>query len=184
MTRTVPAPVFETSGNVVQSALWNNGPKAMGDYYLSPPMFRGHQSAAQAVASNTYTAISLNVTDVDTDGGHSNVTNNSRYTCQVPGWYLVEGFAALQNTTAAQSILEVTMALNSTGGTPTSVYGLTTWVVKGANSFTAASGSGMLHMSAGDYLEIWCWQDSGTSINTWTSFVDLLCCMNVLWVHA
>jgi hypothetical protein len=183
VTRVVPTTPFETSGSVVQSSLWNSGPKAMGDYYLSPPMFRGHQSAAQAVASNTYVAMSLDVTDVDTDNGHSNVTNNTRYTCQVPGWYLAEGYVALVNNTGAQSILFVMLALNSTGGTPNTVPGLQQRLIKGANSFTAASGSGMLKMAAGDYLEVWTWQDSGSSINTAPN-TDLCPALNLLWVHS
>lgn len=186
MPRTVPAPVFETAGSVIQSSLWNAGPKAMGDFYLSPPMFRGHQSASQSVPSNTYVAMSLDVTDVDTENGHSNVTNNTRYTCQVPGWYLVEGFTALTANTAAQSIMQVQVALNTplplSGGGPNTVPGLEQWIVKPANNFTSASGSGMVGLSTGDFLEVWVWHDSGSTINTAPN-TDLCPTLNMVWLH-
>lgn len=182
MTRTVPAPAAVTAGGVVQSALWNNGPKAMGDFFLSPPMFRGHQNTAQAVASNTWVALNLDATDIDTDGGHSNTVNNTRYTCQVPGWYLVEGFTALVNSTGAQSLLRVELGLNSTGGTPSEVPGMDTSFVKPANDFASGYASGMLRMTTGDYLEIWTYQDSGSTINTAPN-VDLRPALNMLWIH-
>lgn len=182
MTRTVPSPAFEASGNTVASALWNSGPKAMGDFYLSPPMFRGHQSVAQAVATNTYVAMKIDVTDIDTDNGHSNVTNNTRYTCQVAGWYYVEGFVALTNTAGAQDVLRTFMSLNASGGLPNQVFSLDQQLVKPANDYAAVYGSGMLKMAVGDYLEIYGIHGAGTTINTAPN-VDLCPAMNVVWMH-
>lgn len=182
MSRTVPAPVFETAGNLVQSAHWNAGPKAMGDFYLSPPMFRGHQSIAQSCPNSSYVALSLDVTDVDTENGHSNVTNNSRYTCQVAGWYWVDGFAAFGVGGSMASTIQVYMALNSTGGTPNRVFSLEQTIVRANNDFGAVSGSGMLKMAVGDYLEVYCAQASGGTINTAPN-TDLCPTMNVVWMH-
>ncbi len=42
-------------------------------------------------AAGTLNAVPLNVEDVDTHNGHSTVTNNSRYTATVEGYYAVVG---------------------------------------------------------------------------------------------
>ena len=187
MSRTIPAPVFQTAGSVVPSAAWNAGPKAMGDFYLSPPIFRGRQSVAQSIPSNQYTPLQFNVNDVDTEGGHSTVTNNTRYVCQVAGWYWAEGYAAWSNLGAGAGCASATVwcmfSLNANGGsTPQTVYSLQTRIFHNTNDFTAVGASGMLQMAVGDALELYCIQGSAAAANTAPN-IDLCPVMNLVWVH-
>lgn len=183
MARTVPAPAIQQAGSVVPSAAWNSGPKALNSFYMGVPIFRGRQTIAQSVATNTYVAISLNASDVDSDSGHSNSTNNSRYTCQVAGWYYVEGFAAFANNTGAQSTMRAFLAVNSTGGLPNVVSDLLQVNVKPANDYASLSGSGILRLAVGDYVEVWCLQASGSTLNT-APLTDISPSMNLFWMHS
>ncbi|MFD4968968.1 hypothetical protein [Streptomyces sp. NPDC058424] len=66
--------------------------KALNDFVTGPPVFTGYASTSQSIpGSNAGTPLALDTTTIDTDNGHSNVTNNSRYTATVPGTYLVFG---------------------------------------------------------------------------------------------
>jgi hypothetical protein len=178
MTRTVPSVSLQNPGNLVTASLWNSGPKAMGDFYLSPPMFRGRQSAAQTFVSGSWTAISLDVTDVDTDSGHSNVTNNSRYTCQVAGWYWCLGFAAWQNSANAQADIYCGLATNGT-----LLLGTAQALQKPANDFSSVSSSSAVRLKVGDYVEVWGRQDTGANLTAWANNVDLNPCLNLFWIH-
>lgn len=49
------------------------------------------RTTTQSFASGTPTPIGFDTEDYDVLGGHSTVTNPSRYTCQREGWYLLIG---------------------------------------------------------------------------------------------
>ncbi|HEX4816709.1 MAG TPA: hypothetical protein VFV66_28540 [Nonomuraea sp.] len=57
------------------------------NFYLAPPLARLRKSGTQSVPNNSVTAVTWDVEVIDRDGGHSNVTNPSRYTAQTAGWY-------------------------------------------------------------------------------------------------
>lgn len=177
MPRTVPSLVLQNPGNLVSSTLWNNGPKAMGDYYTAPPMFRGRQVATQTFTTGVWAAVTLDATDVDTDSGHSNVTNNSRYTAQVSGWYWVVGFCAWTNTNTSHDIF---CALYVNGSI---MLGTGQAVEKTGSDFASVSASSLVFLHVGDYVEVFARQDTGANYVTWTNNVDLTPCMNLVWVR-
>lgn len=176
MPRTVPSLVLQNPGSTVASSLWNSGPKAMGDFYTAPPMFRGLQSSPAALGSATWYPMGLQSTTVDTDGGHSNVTNNTRYTCQVAGWYWVHGFSAWANV-GSQADLFTAIAVNGT-----IVLGTGQALQKPGTDLGAASASGLVQLQVNDYVETWGRQDTGSVVNTWVG-PDLCSCMGLVWVH-
>lgn len=178
MPRTIPSLLLQNPGSTVSATLWNSGPKAVGDYYTTPPMFRGRQSAAQTFVSGVWTAVTLDVTDVDTDSGHSNITNNSRYTAQVAGWYWVVGFGAWINSANAQADIFCGLYVNGT-----LVLGTAQALQKTANDFSSLSASSMVYLRVGDYVEVWARQDSGGNMNSAPN-TDLDPCMNLIWVHS
>lgn len=179
MPRTVPSLALQNPGNVVSSTLWNNGPKAMGDFYTAPPMFRGRQSATQTFTTGTWAALTLDATDIDTESGHSNVTNNSRYTAQVGGWYWVLGFGAWTNSANGQADIYCGLRVNGT-----LIVGTAQVALKTANDFSSISSSGLIYLRVGDYVEVWARQDTGANLVTWTNNVDLTPCMNLVWAHS
>lgn len=185
MARTVPVTTYEQAGNLVTSGLWNGGPKALNDFLVNRPMFQGFQAATPAVANNTWTAITMNQANVDTDAGHNTGVNNSRYTVQVGGWYWVVGVTAW-NTGAPNNIFRIDNAVARNGG-----------IVAGSSQFqtiqtqgpSAAFCSTLVLCSTGDYLEIWGRQNTG---NSW--FFDAgsesdgttsscYCMMNAVWIR-
>lgn len=177
MSRTVPSLLLQNPGNLVSSTLWNSGPKAMGDFYTAPPMFRAVQLTPQAFTSGAWTTIGLDSTSIDTEGGHSNSVNNSRYTAQVAGWYWVVGFSAWRNANA-QADIYCGLAVNS------SLYLGTAQVLqKMSGEFSALSTSGAIFLKVGDYVEVWARQNTGSSLSSWNTNTDLTPCMNLVWFH-
>jgi len=179
MPRTVPSVALQNPGNIVTSALWNNGPKAMCDFYVSPPLFRGRQATTQVIATGTWTVINLDAEDVDTENGHSNTVNNSRYVCQVAGWYWVTGFVAWPNS---NNQADIYCALYVNGSAH--VYGSPQALLKNANGFSSVSASGLVYLQVNDYVQVHARQDTGANYTTFDSGVDLCPCMNLVWVHS
>jgi hypothetical protein len=176
--RTVPSLLLKNPGDIVASAgLWNVGPKATGDYFLKPPLFRGRATVSRSVINGAWTPMYLDVADVDTDSGWSVSPNPSRYTAQVPGWYWVEGYVALANS-GPQTELDCGIYKNGA-----IVWGSQQAVIKQNIDFSATSGSLMVQLKVGDYVETYGRQSTTVSINTWIGG-DLCPCMNVLWVHS
>lgn len=174
--RTVPRTATKASGQLITGALWNAGPYALGNFLLNVPMFRGRQNTSQSIANGTYTALNLDVTDVDTDSGHSNVTNNTRYTCQVAGWYWVEGYVAFP-AGGSSGRLVCAVAKNGTYVTASEQF------LERTSDLQSCSASALVQLSTGDYVEIWGQQGSGVSLSTFIG-TDLDCCMNLFWVHS
>jgi hypothetical protein len=159
----VPTLASELANNSFTAALARAGIYNTGQFLLNVPLFVGTQTTSQSIgnAVSTWTALSLNTSQVDTYGGHSNVTNNTRYTAQVTGWYAACGVAAfLSNATGVR-------------GTRLQVNGA---VVQGTAQMGIAvtSGSGTalstpvrtIRLNAGDYIEVATWQSSGGSLST------------------
>lgn len=176
MSRVVPRTAQKSAGQLITGALWNAGPKALCDFITNPPLFRSLASSASATAAGTWYPASLTNTIIDTESGHSNVTNPSRYTAQVPGWYWVEGYFAW-DVGGSQGRFECSIAKNGT-------------IVPGAAQFStrnndlqSLSASTLVQLSAGNYVETWGRQNSGTTINTFIGS-DLCPSMNVMWVHS
>ena len=174
--RTVPQTATKSATQLITGALWNAGPKALGDFVLGPPMFRGHQAATQTLASGAWTAMSLGATDVDTDTGHSNSVNNSRYTTQVQGWYWVEGYVAFQSGQPA-SRFESAIAKNGV-----IVPGSSQFLLR-QNDLQALSAGCVVQLNVTDYVEVWGRQNSGGNLLTQAG-TDLLPSMNAFWIHS
>jgi hypothetical protein len=175
MARTVPETATKASTDYLSGALWNAGSKALGDFLLNVPAFRSIQSTAQSLASGSWTAMALNSTGIDSEGGHSDTVNNSRYTCQVAGWYWVEGYFATNG--GAQTRFECLITKNAAG-----VAGSAQFISK-FNDLESLSGGAAVQLAVGDYVEVWGRQNSGTTLNTFPG-TDLCPSMNVFWIHA
>lgn len=174
--RVVPRTAQKATNDLITGALWNAGPKALGDFLLGPPIFRGRQAAAQSLTSGTWSALALDTTDVDSDSGHSNVTNNSRYTCQVAGWYYVEGyFATGSGGTAAR--FDCSIAKNGT------IVGASAQFLLRQNDLQALMSGTLVQLAVGDYVEVWGRHNSGAGVGTFAGS-DLDCSMNLFWVHS
>lgn len=174
--RVVPRTAQKATNDLVTGALWNAGPKAAGDFLLNVPVFQGRQLNAQATTSGSWLALSLDLGQIDTDNGHSNTVNNSRYTCQVAGWYYVEGYYAIGSGGSAARF-ECAIAKNGT------IVGGSAQFLLRQNDLQGLMAGTLVQLAVGDYVEVWGRQNSGPGIGTFVGS-DLSCLMNLFWVHS
>lgn len=128
------------------------------DFLESKPAFVGRQTSVQSVSNGSWAVLTMDTEEYDSHGGHSIVTNTSRYTCQVAGRYRVGGRSA--------------WAVNSTGSRGARIL-LNGAVIAGAASISAPGTltgivevNHLLELAVGDYVEIAGGQNSGGSLST------------------
>jgi len=108
--RTVPVSASVVPGNFETAALWNAQVKALNDFLTAPPVFWGYSTTAQSLpTANVMAALNLDTEVIDTDGGHSTVTNTSRYTATVAGTYLVFGSVGFAATSGGDRRLQIAL---------------------------------------------------------------------------
>jgi hypothetical protein len=161
-------------------ALWNANVKAMGDFLMGAsgngvPRFRGYQATAQSIANNTWTSVTIDTEEYDSDNGHSTSTNTSRYTVQVAGTYLITGSTGLVANATANRGVRLTVSGAAIHGS----------FVKSATA-DASGSSGLVTVatavcSVGDYIECQIVQNSGVALNTNPSG-DVACSLSALWI--
>lgn len=115
----------------------------------------------QSITTATHTALTLNAEDFDDQSYHDNATNNSRFTIPTTGRYRIDA--------------QITYALNGTGD-----RGVVIWknsIATGtrvAHTFNKASSTvnhrahlstGVVALTAGDYIELGAYQDSGGNLD-------------------
>lgn len=156
---TVPSPGTATAGTAALASVANTWRDTGLWYTTNHPMFIGRSSANQSITTGGNVAIALDLEDVDTDSGHSTVTNNSRYTAQTAGYYFV---AAWLNFAAnATGYRQIDLKFN--GSTSVS---LQTAISIGAGAATHVSTSTILFLNGStDYVEIQGFQNSGGNLN-------------------
>jgi hypothetical protein len=173
--RTVPVMPAEAPGNYNTGALFGATTKALGDFATNVPRFKGYATTAQALATGTtLIPISLDAERYDSDGGHSVVTNTSRYVVQVPGTYEMKGCLGFIGSATGNRAVGIMVNGNSVLGSITQLS-----TVSG-NSFAATVSCEEL-LAAGDYIELAAWQTSGAPLNTsvTTAFGPVL---SAIWV--
>jgi hypothetical protein len=161
--RTVPVMPTESPGLYITSALYNASVKGLGDFLTAPPVF----------------SATLDTERTDPDGGHSTVTNTSRYTFQVAGWYLALGVAAFANTSTAGS-RAAKLLMNGTTAVPSSEQ-LTLPTTTTASTVPTFA---LVQANVNDYIELQIYQNSGGSLNTAVNLTgwDWSTSMTLLWV--
>lgn len=171
----VPVLATEVPGNYWTAALYTNNVYNLGTYLLNPPLFKGYQSAAQSIADSTVTALGINTTAIDTYGGHSNVTNNSRYTAMVAGYYLVIANAGFAANASGNRLVEI----HQNGGAALNIAQGVGFAPTAANNGVVSTAS-LSFLNANDYIEAFAYQTSGGALNTFPSQTG----MQVIWLHA
>jgi hypothetical protein len=123
-------------------------------------------TANQTIANSTYTALTWNSEDIDTNGFHDNVTNTSRFTIPsgYAGKYRLDCYFGFET--------------NTTGGRRLELYvnGVATikqYELPGLS--TAATRQSMIlsvvrTLAVGDYVEFFCWQSSGGNLTAYKTY--------------
>lgn len=175
----VPVPRTFTVSEVENAAFLNSIRDAI-TFLANPPRAVVYQTTAQSIGgAGVAVAATFDATQFDEYGGHSNVTNNSRYTAQVAGTYEVAG--------------SYNIAANATGirlgwwyknGSPLSGPGYEALVnaATGGNPTTVVMPVAQVPLAVGDYLEMWVANNSGSSLALGTGQLSPV--MSMKWVHA
>lgn len=160
----LPVPVPATwSVNLPPTAGQINAMRDALNFLLNPPMAVLYQGAVQSIPNNAFTALTWDQSLVDSYGGHSSVTNPSRYTAQVPGWYDLDGgFSFAANVTGVRDGAWYKNGAQIT----TPGAGAVTGSPGAGSSPTQAMPGLQVFLNAGDYVELWVIQTSGGALNT------------------
>lgn len=173
----VPIPRTFTPGEAEVGSYFNAGVRDLGTFLLNPPIAQLVQNTIQSIPNSAVTPLTFDGTINDSYGGHSNVTNNSRYTGQVTGWYLVAGVAAF-----ATNGTGVRVARLRKNGSDIIYFDVWAMAVSTASTPTAAATAGIVQLNAGDYVELAGYQTSGGALNTIVAGPQSG--MAVFWLHA
>lgn len=117
-------------------------------------------TTAQTLSNATFTAITFNSEDFDTDAFHDNATNNSRITIPTGkgGYYLLTGQISYKDS--ATGIRGVRIYKNGTYlASPSLMAGAS------ASSYTVVNFSQIVSSVATDYFEIYGYQTSGGNLD-------------------
>ncbi len=160
-------------------ATWTNGVDALDStnlhaylrdplaFLMNKPAAELRSSVTQNIPTGAFTPLTFNTEAVDTDpdgvGGHSTVTNTSRYTARYAGWYRCSASVTYATNTTGRRGMR--WAVNGTA-VPASAVLLPP--SGGATSAIAAPGQ-LIYLAEGDYLEAQAFQDSGVSLATLAS---------------
>lgn len=170
---TVPSPHQFAVGEGVTATNINTYYSSL-QFLLNPPLFKGTTTVNVSIPNNAFTAVAWNNNVVDTYNGHSTVTNPSRYTAQVAGWYYVTGGVQWANN--ASGIRDVLFSVNGSIVSETLNGGWTGWNNSGL-SVGLTGLTGPLFLNVNDYVELTVYQNTGGALNVVVGM------FSVIWVH-
>jgi len=149
------------------TVLTANSAQADGVEWATPsaPAFVGcmlRKSTDQNISTSVYTAITFDTEVLDTDGFHSNVTNNERITIPTgkSGKYLIT--ASILYAPNASNSRRNLVTLNGAVSVGTTVCDQRGGGFSGASS--EVNFVGFYALTAGDYIQLNAFQDSGSTL--------------------
>lgn len=149
------------------------------DFLLRRPIFRGRQTVTQNLTTATWTALTIDTEDVDSDvgggGAHDTSSNTSRFTARYPGWYQVSGASSFPGNVTGRRGSR--LGVNGTALNGSTVI-VTATTASGVIIPTAAE---LLYLNVSDYVEVFAFQDSGGTLATVVA-TDAQSRLNVIWV--
>lgn len=163
-------------GTPITSALWISNVYNGLTYLSNPPAATLVQvSAATTLSSAVWGTIGFDSNTFDNYGGHSNVTNNSRYTIQQAGKYLIAGTTAITTNSTGDRGARIMKNGTAVQGPYSLVPTATT------HAASVATAGFILTCAVGDYLELAGYQNSGGNLTTSIS-TDQTSSLTVIWL--
>jgi hypothetical protein len=159
----VPNPSTWIPGDHITSGRLRTDVSGAVDFHTRRPYYQSLQSYGlnQSIPTSSWTGVTLDTVWADTAGGHS-ATNQSRYICQVAGWYLASGSVAYTaSATALSNTYIVGMRVNGLNDAAHLFEGAKQ---PGANSHTIVPlVVELIKLNVGDYVELATFQNSGAA---------------------
>jgi hypothetical protein len=156
------SPSTRAAGYVVGSTQWNelvnNDKWLAADGASGKPICRATRSLVQGIPNNVSTAVSWSVNSVDNAGSHSTTVNPSRFIAPVAGWYRLFASITWQVNSTSQRIASIVP-----NGSGTADNTSTAIPVSAVNTSHAVES--ILHLSAGQYAEVFVLQGAGGTLN-------------------
>lgn len=171
----VPTLPTEVPGNFMTSSLINTiGVNGLG-FSLAVPVASLYQITVQGITNASATAVTMDGENSDTYGGHSVVTNTSRYVGQVPGYYLCVATVLYGSSTTGVRIAYV----YKNGALIDGSFG-----ASAGSTYSSATAIAVPYLNGStDYVEAWTYQTSGATFNTNTS-AGQASSLTVYWLHS
>lgn len=130
-------------------------------FLSQPPIAVLRQTGAQSLSTGAGTAITFDAEDIDTHGGHSTVTNTSRYTAQIAGWYQLSGGVSITGSATNRRACWWTKNGSDIAGSEATVS-----AGDDTGTLTVPARTILVLLAVADYVELKGFQDSGGSLNT------------------
>ena len=147
------------SGDTINIGTTGDTVNLAGSAYAAPetntPAFSAYRGSSQSISNETYTRVSFNYEFYDTDNAFDpNTTQRFTVPSGKAGKYHFDTMVRFSPFTG-----EVRVVPYKNGGD----YGFQSTYI--GNKTTTVTSSFDLDLVAGDYIEIYCWQNSGGSLN-------------------
>jgi hypothetical protein len=146
-------------------------------FLMDRPIFRGRQTVAQTLTTATFAAVTMTAEDVDTHGGHSTSSNTSRYVAPEDGWYECSGGVGFASNATGFRACEWRKNGTALAGSDARAP-----AVAAGSSSSVAARTILVSLSAGDYVELFAFQNSGGDLGT-SVVADVESAVNVEWVR-
>ncbi len=175
---TVPLPHLFVVGEDVTADNINTYNSGIA-FLENPPLCVMYQAGVQSITTATITAIIFDTNEVDTYNGHSLVTNPTRYTAQVAGWYEISGVGSF--ATSATSYRQVSW--NKNGSAIAGAATLLNPVTVGGVGTCVPAPTREVFLALNDYVELVVQHNTGAGLNTGVA-AGQQSMATIRWVHA
>lgn len=155
-------PTTRSTGDLITAAQWNTDLVENIKILGNPPRARAVHSTTQSLTSGSWTAISLDTENWDTDGMHSTVTNPARFTAATAGKYQVCG--SIRFATNGTGLRAIGVRVNGTGAGAPTVTGVV--VAPLSSDVTVLNMTTEVQLAVGDWVELCGLQTSGGALNS------------------
>lgn len=157
----IPTPRTWATNDKATAALMNANARDPVTFLQTPPIFALGTTATTSIpGTGVFTAVNFGGTPLADSYGGWSVSNPSRYTCQVAGWYWLSGVAQLATNATGRRATAFTV----NGNTASPARQLEQAAVA-AGAATAMLMVGIVQLAKNDYVEFRVWQNSGSTLN-------------------
>lgn len=175
---TVPSFRTWVTGELVTASFMNTNIRDAGNFLTAIPVFQGRQTVAQSIPNSAGTGVTLDTEDIDSDNGHSTVSNTQLYTVATAGWWRYLGGGSLAANATGSRFTWI--GKNGAGALPASA---TTALASAALVPEMTVKNGIVSCIVGDTLQVVLFQSSGGALNTVIAGVEAQPSMTLHWLR-